>query len=119
MKISIADTNETLSKQIADDLIQLIGKKEHPVLCTASGDSPAGLYKELVKRVHQNLLDVSNWYFVGLDEWVGMNGNDEGSCRYHLDQQLFEPLKVGQDKLSFFDGRSENKELECKRVESF
>lgn len=119
MKLHIADTNEALSKQIADDLIQLIDKKEHPLLCTASGDSPAGLYKELIKRVHQTNLNVADWYFVGLDEWGGMNGSDEGSCRYHLDQQLFDPLQIAKDRISFFDGRNEHKESECERVETF
>ena len=78
MKLLLADTYEASSKQVADDLVALLKDKKNPLICVASGDSPAGLYRELVRRVQEKKLDVSDWYFVGLDEWLGMNGADEG-----------------------------------------
>ena len=60
-----------------------------------------------------------NWNFVGLDEWMGMNGTDEGSCRYHLDKQLFHRLKIKESQICFFDGRAKDPELECERVENY
>src|SRR5438552_16819935 len=90
-----------------------------PLICTASGHSPAGLYKELTDRVNQKQLDISDWYFVGLDEWVDLNGSDEGSCRYHLDRELFRPLNVDNNKICFFDGRAENLQKECENVDEF
>src|SRR5215218_5838996 len=107
MKIFIADTYEAKSKQAADDVIQLMQSFKEPLICTASGHSPAGLYKELTERVNQKHLDVSHWYFVGLDEWVGLNGSDEGSCRDHLDRDLFHHLHIDNNKICFFDGRAE------------
>jgi galactosamine-6-phosphate isomerase len=119
MKLLIADTYEALSRQTADDLIQLLKDKDHPLLCTASGDSPAGLYRQINKKVQNKEIDISNWYFVGLDEWIGMNGNDEGSCRFYLDQQLFVPLRIQADKICFFDGKSKDPAQECDRIEHF
>jgi len=119
MKIFVSDTYENMSKKAAEEIIQMTESLEHPVICAASGDSPAGLYKEIVGRVKRKDLDVSNWLFVGLDEWAGMNGNDEGSCRYHLNHQLFQPLQVHDDKISFFDGRADDLQLECERIETF
>ena len=55
--------------------------------------------------------------FIGLDEWLGMNGNDEGSCRYHLNNQLFHPLDVDEKNIAFFDGRAIDPEEECKRID--
>jgi 6-phosphogluconolactonase/glucosamine-6-phosphate isomerase/deaminase len=92
MKIIICDDHEKLSRQIANDLVEITRSVERPLICTASGDSPAGLYKELVKQVKRKELDISSWHFVGLDEWAGMNENDEGSCRFHLNNQIFKPL---------------------------
>ncbi|MBL0356389.1 MAG: hypothetical protein IPP72_05625 [Chitinophagaceae bacterium] len=43
-------------------------------------------------------MDITNWKILGLDEWVGLNGNDEGSCRFHLNNQLFHPLKINNVK---------------------
>mgnify|MGYP001799336298 CR=1 FL=1 len=87
-------------------------------MCTASGDSPKGLYKALIKQVNENKIDISSWNFVGLDEWLGMNRNDEGSCRFHLNNDLFQPLHVEENKISFFDGRAKDLEKECDRIEN-
>lgn len=119
MKIIVADTYEAMSRTVADDIIQLMQPVKQPLICTASGDSPAGLYKELVQKASTKQLDVSDWYFVSLDEWAGMNGDDEGSCRYHLNNQLFNPLQVPAERICFFDGRANDLQVQCDEVENF
>jgi glucosamine-6-phosphate isomerase len=119
MEIYITRSYEDMSKQAADDLIALTQPNRLPLICTASGDSPAGLYKELITRVQERQLNTANWYFVGLDEWSGMNGKDEGSCRWHLDKQLFHPLQVAADHLCFFDGMGADPEAECTCTENY
>jgi len=119
MKIFVADTYEDMSKQAAEDVIRMMQSYNKPLICVASGNSPAGLYKEIVERVSKKQLDISNWLFVGLDEWVGLNGKDEGSCHYHLNQQLFLPLQAANDKICFFDGRANDLEAECQEIENF
>jgi glucosamine-6-phosphate isomerase len=119
MHIEIANTYQAMSRQAARDLIQLMGSKENPLLCVASGDTPAGLYRELITAVRQQQADISSWKFVGLDEWAGMNGSDAGSCRYHLQNQLFHPLGVQEAQVCFFDGRAADGKAECRRVEAF
>ena len=119
MEIFISDSYDLLSKKAADDLLKLIESIDEPLLCTASGDSPAGLYKELVYTINTNQIDTSTWNFIGLDEWTGMNGSDEGSCRYYLNKQLFNPLKVPENRICFFDGRADDLKKECKNAEEF
>lgn len=119
MKIFIADDYQQLSKLAADDLIALTTGKSEPVVCTASGDSPAGLYKVLVEKVNNQQADISGWKFLGLDEWTGLNGADEGSCRFHLNNQLFSPLQVHGEQIIFVDGRANDLTAECERVEDF
>lgn len=119
MEVFIANTYDELSRQAAADTLQWMQSRERPLICTASGDTPAGLYKELVARVSENELDISDWSFVGLDEWVGLNEIDEGSCRFHLDNQLFHALNISLDKIAFFDGRAAGLQRECDRVELF
>ena len=119
MNNKIAATYDALSKQAANDLWSLIGSIKHPLVCLASGDSPSGLYKELVERTKHEEIDPSDWFFIGLDEWGGMNGSDEGSCRYHLDHQFFGPLEIKKERICFFDGKSIDPEAECRRIENF
>jgi len=119
MKIFVGDSYTNMSRQVANDVINIMQSRKGSLICTASGDSPAGLYKEIAERVSSKQLDTSDWFFVGLDEWIPMNGNDEGSCRYHLDKQLFHPLKTGEEKICFFDGRADDLGAECERTENF
>jgi galactosamine-6-phosphate isomerase len=119
MKIFVAPTYQDMSRQAANDLIELMQASSHKLLCIASGDTPSGLFKEIVTRVKNKELNIDDWNFVGLDEWAGMNGNDEGSCRFHLDRQFFHPLDVSEERICFFNGRAEDLEEECKRTEDF
>ncbi|HEY8398419.1 MAG TPA: 6-phosphogluconolactonase, partial [Flavihumibacter sp.] len=106
-----------LSKQAANHLLNLGRKFESPLICVASGDSPAGMYREIVDSNNSQV--TGSWNFVGLDEWQGMNATDEGSCQWHLQQQLFQPMQVSPDRLCFFDGRASNLSAECQRVDQF
>jgi 6-phosphogluconolactonase/Glucosamine-6-phosphate isomerase/deaminase len=119
MEIFISDSYGSLSKKAAAGIKDLTAALKNPVICTASGDTPSGLYKELVSMVNNSELNISSWSFVGLDEWIGMNGSDEGSCKYFLDKQLFAPLQVTEDRIGFFDGRAKDLQAECDRTENF
>ena len=119
MKIFVSENYEALSKRAVSHLVEYVKDIEHPLICMASGDSPAGLYKVIVEMVQQNQLDISKWYFVGLDEWAGMNGDDEGSCRFHLNNQFLHPLQIKEERICFFDGRATDMQQQCNLVEAF
>ena len=119
MNLFISNTYESMSAKAAEAMMQIMQSKRNPVLCPASGDSPTGLYKELINQLNNNGTDISRWNFVGLDEWLGMNGDDEGSCRFHLNNQLFNPLHISENNICFFDGKTKDLNAECDKVESF
>jgi len=119
MRISISDTYQSMSILCAGDLIRYLEPIAAPLLCVASGDTPKGMYAALVELIHEKKIDTTHWHFVGLDEWANMNGSDQGSCRFHLNNQLFHPLGVEGDKIIFFDGRAEDLQAECDNVEDF
>jgi 6-phosphogluconolactonase/glucosamine-6-phosphate isomerase/deaminase len=119
MEIFIEDDYEAMSIKAFNDLIRLARLRSNPLICTASGASPAGLYKQLVNHIKVTGYDVSGWYFVGLDEWTGMNSHDEGSCRWHLNRELFYPLRVADNHICFFDGRATDPVEECDITERF
>src|SRR5947209_1649552 len=118
MELIISQDQAAQSERAARDLVTLVKDLRNPLICVASGDSPAGLYQKLAQWQKQGDLDTSGWYFLGLDEWQGMNGRDEGSCRFHLDRQLFAPLEVPQEHICFFDGKGDV-DRECKKAEDF
>jgi len=119
MEIKIYNTYEQLSSEVADYTIQLMSAYDKPLFCPASGDTPAGLYRALAERCQDKKCNVASWNFVGLDEWVGLNGTDGGSCRYSIDEELFHPLGISEDSICFFDGRSADLPKECAYTEQF
>lgn len=108
-----------MAVRVAERISQCLEGVKTPLVCPASGTTPAPLYHELVRRHRSGAMDVGAWYFVGLDEWVGLNGNDEGSCRWWLDKDLFYPLGIGEDRICFFDGRAEDLTGQCEATERF
>jgi len=119
MQLFISDTYETMSAKAAETVMQKINSQRKGLLSPASGDSPTGLYKELVNQLSNKKTDISGWKFVGLDEWLGMNGDDEGSCQFYLNNQLFHPLHISENNISFFDGKANDPKAECDKVENF
>ena len=108
-----------MSTRAAEETVKHLGSSARPLLCAASGNSPLGLYKELVNWHNKGQLDIASWFFLGLDEWVGMNRTDKGSCGFLVDQELILPLKVRREQTCFFDGRTLDTTKECMRVELF
>src|SRR5438045_9415203 len=104
MEIIKEPTYEALGQRVAADLLNIVTKKENPVICPTSGSTPMSLYKALMQQIREQKINYNNWRFVGLDEWAGMNEQDKGSCRNSLNSVLFEPLGIKEDKISFFDG---------------
>jgi len=116
MTIQTYATYEELSRKTADLIIESIKDKPNPLVCLASGHTPIGVFKCLVEDVKAGILDVSNWTFVGLDEWNGMNGSTKGSCRQMMDEDLFEPLNIPAKQIVFFDGTQPNVQAQCDEV---
>lgn len=119
MQLLIADTYELMSKQAANAIAQIVQPVIAPLVCVASGDSPRGLYKEWKYQHDHRIINVLSWNFLGLDEWVGLDQNDEGSCRYMLDKDLFKPLHIHQRKICCFDGKAADTTAECNRIENY
>lgn len=119
MQVFIENDYQSLSEKAAEKVLKVIAHLKNPVLCPATGDSPKGLYKEMIGRIAQKKIDTSGWYFVGLDEWLGMNGHDEGSCRYHLNNDLLKPLCIHEKNVSFFDGKAKDIQNEIQKAGSF
>jgi len=119
MKIIISNNYEAISEKAYKDIVTIMQATSKPLICVASGDSPSGIYKNIVKNVNSNEINIDSWSFLGLDEWVGLNGDDEGSCRYHLNRELFTPLNIPSNRICFFDGAAANLEDECKITEAY
>ncbi|WP_374951962.1 glucosamine-6-phosphate deaminase [Mucilaginibacter sp.] len=119
MKISKYETYDEMSKAAAALVTKQLAEKPASVICFPSGDSPTGMLKHLVDAANNGRLDLSQCYFVGLDEWVGMDENDVGSCKYYLHTNFFSKVNIAPDHIILFDAKSDNLNGECERINDF
>ncbi len=112
MNTKIYKNYEELSKGTANFIINYVKKKPESLLCFAGGDTPLMTYRYLGDYSIQNREIFNKCKFISLDEWVGLDGNDQGSCRYTLQQNLFSPLKIKDENIHFFNAKG-NLKKEC------
>lgn len=108
-----------MSRAAADIVIEQVLEKPNSLICFPSGESPSGMFKCLVADVAEGKVDFSQCWFVGLDEWVGMDRNDEGSCTNFLLENFFVPAGIKLDQVMFFDAKATDLDAACKAVDDF
>ena len=87
-----------------------------PVFCLASGSTPAKGYELFAQNNKQSL---DNLKIVSLDEWVGIEQENVGSCYQMLNQDLFSKLDLISEQITFYDGTASNLNDECGRIDNF
>lgn len=119
MNINIHKSYDEMGRAAADLVIGQVKGKPASLICFPSGDSPAGTLRYLVADAQAGKVDFSECYFVGLDEWVGMGKDDEGSCTNFLFEHFFTPLQIDPERMKFFDAKAADLDAACKLVDDF
>ena len=113
MKLTIFPTSEFLAEAAADEIVQLLQQKPNAVLCMASGNSPRRCCELFVQKAKALSLDTSQFYFTGLDEWVGLGPDTTGSCHDDFSKRIFDPLTIPSSQYHLFNGLSDDLQQEC------
>ncbi len=91
-------TYDELSKKAAQIIASQIVMKPNCVLGLATGSSPVGAYKELIKMNQNGELDFSAVTSVNLDEYVGLDGTHDQSYRYFMNTNLFDHINIDKSR---------------------
>lgn len=119
MNIIVSENYAEMSRKAADDVINIIRQKPGSLICIPSGDTPTGMYNALVDDSKSGKYNINETFFIGLDEWGGLNKEDNGSCGYYLHKYFIDPLQLKDDKYFLFDGKAKDLQAECIRAEVF
>jgi glucosamine-6-phosphate isomerase len=117
MEIKVCGDYEDMSRQVAEFITDFVFRKPDAVLSFPAGETPVGAFKRLIEFAQDGRVDFSKCTFIGLDEWVGMNRHDDGSCKGFMYDKLFEPLSIPESNILFFDARAQDLEKECARMD--
>ena len=89
---------DELSVKAANIIASQIIMKPNCVLGLATGSSPVGTYKELIKKNKDGVIDFSKVTSVNLDEYVGLDGSNDQSYRYFMNDNLFNHVNIDINK---------------------
>lgn len=118
MQIQILKDYQALSKATTQLIINAVKAKPEALICLASGHTPTGVFQELARAVSENKVDLRGCTFLSLDEWIGIDPYDSGSCLSMLKKDCFEPLHIQPDKIEFFNVQASELQKECDRINS-
>ncbi len=106
MRIAVLRDYQSLSERAAALVSARIGKKPTAVLGLATGSTPLGLYRELVKAAQRGLVDFSGVTTFNLDEYYPIERESLQSYYYYMQQHFWGPLGICPGRAHIPDGRA-------------
>ena len=111
MKRLIFDSYEEMSRAAADFIVDQINRKPDSVLGLATGSTPLGMYKELVRRFCAGEVDFSKARSFNLDEYYPIKKDHPQSYHCYMHDNLFSKVNFASSRLP--DGEGADPLLEC------
>lgn len=115
MRIYKARDYEDMSRKAANIISAQVIMKPDCVLGLATGSTPIGLYKELVEGYEKGDLDFSEVKTVNLDEYKGLNRENDQSYYYFMHDNLFDHINIPEENTHLPNGMESDSEKECAR----
>lgn len=117
MKFIKVDTYNELSREAALVIASQLKSKSDSVLGLATGSSPVGTYRELIKMYENGEIDFSSARSVNLDEYVGLSPEDTQSYAYFMRTNLFDHVNIKKENTNIPNGTAEDLNAECRRYD--
>ena len=103
----------------ANEVAEFIRNNRDALVCLAAGDTMLPVFQGLLKLQRGNMVDLSDVYYVGLDEWVGLDRKTKGSCEQVMFDEYYTPAGIPNDRICVWNGTCENVQAERARIESW
>ncbi len=115
----IFEDSTEASRYCAGTLLKIIKNKPGALICLAAGHTSLELFDILKESSSNGSADFSNVSVVGLDEWVGLSGSDDGSCENFLRRNIYDHINIKKENIRLFDGKAADLENECRDIDRF
>jgi len=117
MKIFVTENYDAMSRKAANLLSSQITLNPASVIGLATGSTPVGTYKVLIKRCQSGDLDFSQVKTINLDEYVGLAPDHDQSYRYFMQTNLFDHINIKRENTHVPDGLASDPDAECARYD--
>ncbi|MCL5408515.1 MAG: glucosamine-6-phosphate deaminase [Candidatus Omnitrophica bacterium] len=117
MRVIIKDNYEEMSKAAAQLVKNRILNKNNLILGLATGSSPIGLYKELIKMCEKKEISFKKMKTFNLDEYYELNPDHPQSYRYFMNINLFDYIDINKKETYVPDGLAKDVDKFCSDYE--
>ncbi len=118
MNIIKVKNYKELSMQAAGIVAAQISRKKNTVLGLPTGQTPLGMYQELLKRFRKGEIDFSQVITFNLDEYYGLSPEHPQSYNYYMWQTFFNNINIKKENVFIPDGVTKDVQKECRYYES-
>jgi glucosamine-6-phosphate deaminase len=94
MLVIVKDDYEGICQEAARIVVDRLRRKPNLVLGLATGSTPLGLYKELIRYHREEGLDFSKVVTFNLDEYVSLPPDHDQSYNYFMWENLFKHINI-------------------------
>ena len=108
MRIIVVDNYEEMSKKAAMMIASQVMLKPNSVLGLATGDTPLGMYKELIQLYNKNEVDFKEVTTFNLDEYYGLNRENPQSYYNYMIVNLFNNININKENINVPDGMAKD-----------
>lgn len=118
MRVIVKEDYGALCHAAAEMVAGMIRARPDCVLGFATGFTPLGLYKELIRMHRDEGLDFSKVVTFNLDEYVGLAPSHEQSYHYYMWSNLFDHVNIDPRYVHIPMGMAEDIEGHCNWYEA-
>lgn len=112
--IKVKDYDE-ISKKASEIIAAQLILKNDSILGLATGSTPIGTYKYLIEKYNNQEIDFSKVKSINLDEYVGLETNNNQSYRYFMNHNLFNHVNIDKNNTNVPNGLEQDENKECER----
>ncbi len=117
MEVIIKEDYEEISRLAAGIIAGMVRRSPRAVLGLATGGTPVGCYRELVRMHREEDLDFSQIVTFNLDEYVGLPEDHEQSYHRFMWDNLFSHINVAAANVHIPDGNAGDLHEACNDYE--
>ena len=117
MRVIVKKDYDEMSKLSAQLIADVVRKNPRAVLGLATGSTPLGTYKELIRLHREEGLDFSQVVTFNLDEYVGLDHEHDQGYYYFMYHNLFKHININLDNVHVPSGTAEDVEAMCEEYE--
>ncbi len=117
MEVIITSSYDEICEKAARIIQQEWQKKNNLVLGLATGETPLGVYKKIIKMNQRKEIDFSSIIAFSLDEYLGLEEDHPQSFAFYMKENFFKHINIKMENIFRLEGKPPDIETHCQEYE--